>query len=63
MRDGIIVEGQTITYDKERFTIGHIYFIPNNPELYVQLKKDGFSLNVKLSEIIPNLTSKKKLDT
>jgi hypothetical protein len=61
MRDAHIIEGQIITYKKEKYEIGNVYFIPNNPELYVQLKKDGISLNVRLGDIIPSLMSLKKL--
>jgi len=61
MRDAHIIEGQIITYKKEKYEIGNVYFIPNNPELYVQLKKDGISLNVKLVDIISSLMSLKKL--
>lgn len=61
MRDAHIIEGQIITYKKEKYEIGNVYFIPNNPELHVQLKKGGVSLNVKLVEIISSLMSLKKL--
>jgi len=61
MRDAHVIEGQIITYKKEKYEIGNVYFIPNNPELYVQLKKDGISLNVRLGDIIPSLMSLKKL--
>lgn len=61
MRDAHIIEGQIITYKKEKYEIGNVYFVPNNPELYVQLKKDGISLNVRLGDIIPSLMSLKKL--
>lgn len=61
MRDAHVIEGQIITYKKEKYEIGNVYFVPNNPELYVQLKKDGISLNVRLGDIIPSLMSLKKL--
>lgn len=60
MRDAYVIEGETITYKKEQYEIGNVYFIPNNPELYVQLKKDGVSLNVRLDDIKHLITSNKK---
>ncbi len=61
MRDAHNIEGLIITHNKEKYEIGNVYFIPNNPELYVQLKKNGISLNVKLVDIISSLMSLKKL--
>jgi hypothetical protein len=61
MRDAYKLKGQTISYKKEKYEIGDIYFIPNNPELFIQLKKDGDNLNVKLKDITPIDISIKKL--
>lgn len=61
MRDAYKLKGQTISYKKEKYEIGDIYFIPNNPELFIQLKKDGDNLNVKLKDITPIAISIKKL--
>jgi hypothetical protein len=61
MRDAYKLKGQIISYKKEKYEIGDIYFIPNNPELFIQLKKDGGNLNVKLKDITPIDISIKKL--
>ena len=53
MRDANIIYGQVVTYKKRKYTIGDIYFIHNNLDLYVQLISDGTNLNVKLNDIIP----------
>jgi hypothetical protein len=59
MRDANIVSGQIITYKEQTYELGSIYFIENNPNLYVELIKNETSLNVVLDEIIPILISKK----
>lgn len=52
MKDGQNIKGKIITYKEEKYEIGDVYVIANNPELYVQLKKDGTSMNVKMSNIL-----------
>jgi hypothetical protein len=60
MRDAHPVKGKVITYKHKKYEIGEIYFIPNNPELYVQLKHNGCSLNVMLNEVRQLIISTKK---
>lgn len=52
MRDAYIVSGEKIIYKESEYIIGNFYFIPNNPELYVELKKNGCCLNVRLRDVI-----------
>ena len=57
MKDGYIVSGEKITYNESDYVIGNFYFVPDNPELYVELKKDGCSMNVRLCDIKHLITS------
>jgi hypothetical protein len=61
MRDAYTIKGKVITYKNKKYEIGEVYFVPDNPELYVQLKENGISLNVQLKEITQILTSSKNL--
>jgi hypothetical protein len=61
MRDAHSIKGEIITYKNENYEIGDVYFIPENPELYIQLIRHGGSLNVRLNEIIHLITSPKKI--
>lgn len=61
MRDAYTIKGKVITYKNKKYEIGEVYFVPDNPELYVQLKKDGTSLNVPLKEISHLITSTEKI--
>jgi hypothetical protein len=60
MKDAYVISGEKIEYNKEEYIIGNVYFIPGNSELFVQLKKNGCSLNVRLKEIIEPILSIKK---
>ncbi len=60
MKDGYNVLGEKITYNKSDYVIGNFYFVPNNPELYVELKKNGCSMNVRLCDIKHLITSIQK---
>jgi uncharacterized membrane protein len=57
MRDAYVIHGQKITYMDKEWTIGVIYFIPNNPKLYVQLKSGITSMNVELLSVINLITN------
>lgn len=60
MKDAHIVFGEQIKYQDETYTIGDFYFVSNNPNIFVQLKKNGCSLNVRLDDIKHLITSIQK---
>jgi hypothetical protein len=60
MKDAYVVSGEKITYKNDEYVIGNFYFVPNNPSLFVQLKKNGCSLNVRLEDIQNLITSIQK---
>ena len=54
-RASIVIVG--IHSTRQEWTIGVIYFIPNNPKLYVQLKNGITSMNVELLSVINIITN------
>ena len=60
MRDAFKVKGEKITFQEKVWEIGDFFFVPDNPELYVQLIGYGVFYNVRLSEIIQIITSIRK---
>lgn len=61
MLDGFLLKGTPINYRNEDWVIGDVLFVPGNPELFVQLKKNGSNMNVRLKEISPMVTTEPKL--
>lgn len=57
MKDAYVVFGEKIKYQNEIYTIGDFYFVPDNPNIFVQLKKNGCSLNVRLDDVKHLITS------
>jgi hypothetical protein len=51
MQDGYVLKGNPIHYGERDWVIGEVLFVPGNPELYVELKKGGITMNVRLNEI------------
>jgi hypothetical protein len=56
MLDGFVLKGTPINYRNEDWVIGDVLFIPGNSFLFVELKKDGITMNVKWVDISPILT-------
>ena len=56
MLDGFVLKGTPINYRNEDWVIGDVLFIPGNLFLFVELKKDGITMNVKWVDISPILT-------
>ena len=52
MRDAFILKGTPIVYNKKKWVVGETYYLPGNPDLYVELKDGGVSMNVRLKDII-----------
>jgi len=57
MRDAYVIHGEKIFYMDKEWTIGVVYFVPGNPNVYVQLKDGITSMNVILSDVIHLVTS------
>jgi hypothetical protein len=51
MRDGNKIKGRKIWYMNNLWEIGDIYSVPGNSELYVQLKDNLISMNVRMEEV------------
>lgn len=56
MLDGYMLKGTPITYHGEDWVIGDVLFVPGNPNLYVELKKGGITMNVRWTDISSIIT-------
>ena len=56
MLDGFVLKGTPINYRNEDWVVGDVLFVPKNPQLYVELKKGGITMNVKWVDIYPIIT-------
>jgi hypothetical protein len=56
MLDGFVLKGTPINYRNEDWVVGDVLFVPRNPQLYVELKKGGITMNVKWVDIYPIIT-------
>jgi hypothetical protein len=56
MRDANIIRGKQINYMDELWVITEFYYVPNNPNIYVQLSRGTTSMNVMLTEISELIT-------
>jgi hypothetical protein len=56
MRDALIIKGKQINYMDETWIITEFYYVPNNPNIYVQLSRGMTSMNVMLTEISELIT-------
>lgn len=60
MQDGYVLKRNLIHYDESDWVIGEVLFVPGNPQLYVELKKGGITMNVTLNQIGHLITEKPK---
>ena len=60
MLDGFILKGTPINYRDEDWVIGDVLFVPGNPQLYVELKKRGITMNVRWVDISPIMPKEPK---
>ena len=51
MLDGFVLKGTPITYGDEDWVIGDVLFVPGNPDFFVELKKGGITMNVRIKDI------------
>ena len=53
MLDGFVLKGTPINYQDRDWVIGEVLFVPGNPQLYVELKNGGITMNVRWVDISP----------
>jgi hypothetical protein len=51
MRDAITIKGKEIDYLNRLWVINEFYYVPNNPNIYIELLSNGMRLNVNLEDI------------
>ena len=56
MLDGFVLKGTPINYRDDDWVIGDVLFMPGNPQLYVELKKGGITMNVRWVDIYHIIT-------
>ena len=54
MRDAFKVLGKEIDYKGKTWKINEFYYVPNNPDIYVELFNGSYRMNVRL-EVIKDL--------
>ncbi len=65
MRDAILVKEKPLERGSDEFKIGDVYLAPNG-EFYIELKKAGTTMNMRIQELKEELnsgTSRIKLNT
>jgi hypothetical protein len=60
MLDGFVLKGTPINYHDEDWVIGDVLFVTGNPQLYIELKKGGITMNVRWVDISPIITKEPK---
>ena len=56
MRDALIIIGKQINYIDKTWIITEFYYVPNNPNIYVQLSRGTINMNVMLKDITELIT-------
>jgi hypothetical protein len=51
MRDAITIKGKEIDYLNRLWVINEFYYVPNNPNIYIELLSNDMRLNVNLEDI------------
>ncbi len=51
MRDAFIIKGKEINYMGTNWVITELYYVPNNPNLYVELYDGKSRMNVELKSV------------
>ena len=57
MRDATTVIGKEIDYMDKTWTINEFYYVPNYPDIYVELYDGNIRMNVRLSKIEDLITT------
>ena len=56
MRDAILLKEKPLERGSEEFKIGDIYLAANG-EFYIELKKGGSTMNIRIQELIAEMNS------
>jgi len=56
MRDAILLKEKPLERGSEEFKIGDIYLAANG-EFYIELKKGGSTMNIRIQELIVEMNS------
>jgi hypothetical protein len=51
MRDGITIKGKEIEYENKTWIVNEFYYVPTNPNIYVELYDGSVRMNVMLDDI------------
>jgi hypothetical protein len=51
MRDALKVIGKVIDYMDDTWTVNEFYYVPNNPNIYVELYNGKVRMNVRLDSV------------
>lgn len=56
MRDAILLKEKPLEWGSDEFKIGDVYLAPNG-EFYIELKKSGTTMNMRIQELKAALNS------
>jgi hypothetical protein len=62
MRDAFKVIGKQIDYMNNTWTINDFYYVPTNPDIYVELYNGDYRMNVRLEAIKDLITTPYSLE-
>jgi hypothetical protein len=62
MRDAFKVIGKQIDYMDKTWVINDFYYVPTNPDIYVELFNGSYKMNVKLDVIKDLITTPHSLE-
>jgi hypothetical protein len=51
MRDAITIKGKEIEYGDKTWIVNEFYYVPTNPNIYVELYDGSVRMNVMLDDI------------
>jgi hypothetical protein len=51
MRDAIVIKGKEIEYRNKIWIINEFYYVPTNPNIFVELYDGSIRMNVMLDDI------------
>lgn len=57
MRDAYLIRGKEIEYQGKTWIINEFFYIPSNPDVYVELYDGRVRLNVRLDDIKKIITN------
>ena len=51
MRDAYIIKGKEITYMGETWVINEFFYVPSNPDMFIELNNKKVKMNVRWDDI------------